>query len=149
MTIITDSNILIIIIYILFIEVLHKAEEHRNKDNPILAEKQQELNRLKRKTTKTEEDSIEYMQLKQYMKKISGSAFWHFFILIVGFFAFNYLLILSSQEYKGVTSRAPWQSDLFGGRFADCAQGNFICGISQVVNANHCCVAGHCGFCFV
>jgi hypothetical protein len=38
--------------------------------------------------------------------------------LIVSF-AFNYLLILSSQEYKGITSRAPWQSNVFGGRFAD------------------------------
>jgi hypothetical protein len=28
-------------------------------------------------------------------------------------------LILSSQEYKGITSRAPWQSNVFGGRFAD------------------------------
>jgi hypothetical protein len=34
-------------------------------------------------------------------------------------FAFNYFLILSSQEYKGITSRYPWQSNVFGGRFAD------------------------------
>ena len=49
-------------------------------------------------------------QLKIWVTILSG--------LIISF-AFNYLLILSSQEYKGITSRAPWQSDLFGGRFAD------------------------------
>jgi hypothetical protein len=32
---------------------------------------------------------------------------------------FNYLLIISNQEYKGITSRVPWQSNTFGGRFAD------------------------------
>jgi hypothetical protein len=34
-------------------------------------------------------------------------------------FALNYLLIISSQEYRGMTSRYPWQSNVFGGRFAD------------------------------
>lgn len=34
-------------------------------------------------------------------------------------FALNYFLIFLNREYKGETSRFPWQSNIFGGKFAD------------------------------
>jgi hypothetical protein len=34
-------------------------------------------------------------------------------------FLLNYFLIYISRDYKGTTSRFPWQSNVFGGKFAD------------------------------
>jgi hypothetical protein len=49
-------------------------------------------------------------QLKTWLSIFSGTAV---------AFLLNYSLIYISSDYKGTTSRFPWQSNVFGGRFAD------------------------------
>ena len=49
-------------------------------------------------------------QLKIWAIILSGSAV---------SFVLNYFLIFLNREYKGKTSRFPWQSNTFGGKFAD------------------------------
>jgi hypothetical protein len=49
-------------------------------------------------------------QLKIWLSIFSGSA---------AAFLFNYFLIYINRDYRGTTSRFPWQSNVFGGRFAD------------------------------
>jgi hypothetical protein len=49
-------------------------------------------------------------QLKIWAIILSGSAV---------SFVLNYFLIFLNREYKGETSRFPWQSNTFGGKFAD------------------------------
>lgn len=49
-------------------------------------------------------------QLKTWLVISSG--------LVVAFL-FNYFLIFFSRDYKGTTSRFPWQSNVFGGKFTD------------------------------
>jgi hypothetical protein len=51
-----------------------------------------------------------FKQLKTWSIILSGS---------VMAFLLNYFLIYISRDYKGTTSRFPWQSNVFGGRFAD------------------------------
>jgi hypothetical protein len=53
---------------------------------------------------------IYFKQLKTWLSILSGS---------VVAFLLNYFLIYISSDYKGITSRFPWQSNVFGGRFAD------------------------------
>jgi hypothetical protein len=51
-----------------------------------------------------------FKQLKTWSIILSGS---------VMAFLLNYFLIYISRDYKGTTSRFPWQSNVFGGKFAD------------------------------
>jgi hypothetical protein len=51
-----------------------------------------------------------FKQLKIWTIILSGSAV---------SFVLNYFLIFLNREYKGETSRFPWQSNTFGGKFAD------------------------------
>jgi hypothetical protein len=49
-------------------------------------------------------------QLKTWLIIFSGSAI---------AFLLNYYLIFINRDYRGTTSRYPWQSNVFGGKFAD------------------------------
>ena len=51
-----------------------------------------------------------FKQLKTWSIILSGS---------VMAFLLNYFLIYISRDYKGTTSRFPWQSNVFGGKFSD------------------------------
>jgi hypothetical protein len=51
-----------------------------------------------------------FKQLKTWASILGGSAI---------AFLLNYFLIFISRDYKGTTSRFPWQSNVFGGKFAD------------------------------